>query len=100
MHRVRDANVEKRKNQGPSVLLLQAGRLVPTSWFVGFIGVHRRSSAANIRLCFSRWTGGKAYPAADERRLSTPVENSPLCRSKIPQPPAGGGLQNRLAGAR
>jgi len=29
--------------------------------------------------------------------LSTPVENSPLYRSKIPQPSRGGGLQIRLA---
>ena len=32
--------------------------------------------------------------------LSSPVENSPLYRSKIPQPPRGGGLQDRLADAR
>jgi len=35
----------------------------------------------------------------DNADLSSPVENSPLCRSKIPQPRRGGGLQNRLGGA-
>jgi hypothetical protein len=32
--------------------------------------------------------------------LSIPVENSPLFRSKIPQPPSGGGLQFRLVNGR
>jgi len=33
-----------------------------------FIGVHRRSSAADIWFCFSRWAKETAYMAADERR--------------------------------
>jgi hypothetical protein len=36
-------------------------------------------------------------PLPGQAEMSTPVENSPKFRSKIPQPSPGGGLQFRLA---
>jgi hypothetical protein len=43
-----------------------------TSVWLVFIGVHRRSSAANMGFSYSRWTGKKAHLAADQRRI-TPI---------------------------
>ncbi len=46
------------------------------------------------------WKGVETHQDTISGGMSTPAENSPLYRSKIPQPPRGGGLQNWPADAR